>query len=116
MDLIEIEVGYGLIPLVDKSQDGSLLNRIRSIRRQFASELGIIVPSIHIRDNLKLEASTYKFVIKGVEVASGELFVGNLLAMDPSGTAKKIEGIPTKEPAFNLPAMWISIEKEEEAK
>ncbi len=116
MDTIEIEVGYGLIPLVDKTQDGSLLNRIRSIRRQFASELGIIVPSIHIRDNLQLSSSVYKIIIKGVEVASGDLLVGHLLAMDPTETATQIEGIPTKEPAFGLPAMWIQIEQEEEAK
>jgi flagellar biosynthesis protein FlhA len=116
LDIMELEVGYGLIPLVDKEQDGSLLGRIRSIRRQFASEMGIIIPPIHIRDNLKLKPPEYRLLIKGVEIAGSELMVNHLLAMDPGGVAKKIEGVPTTEPAFNLPAIWIPPEKEEEAK
>ncbi len=116
MDTMELEVGYGLIPLVDREQDGSLLGRIRAIRRQFASELGVIIPPIHIRDNLKLKPPEYRVVIKGVEMAKGELMVNHLLAMDPGDVPRKIEGIPTHEPAFNLPALWIPPEKEEEAK
>ena len=116
LDTMELEVGYGLIPLVDRDQDGSLLGRIRGIRRQFASEMGIIIPPIHIRDNLKLKPSGYRVVIKGVEVAQGELMVNHLLAMDPGDAVQKVEGIPTKEPAFNLPAVWIPPDREEEAK
>lgn len=116
LDNMELEVGYGLIPLVDKDQEGSLLGRIRAIRRQFAGELGVIIPPIHIRDNLKLKPSEYMLLIKGVEVAGGELMVNHLLAMDPGDVTQQIEGIPTTEPAFNLPALWIPPDKEEDAK
>ncbi len=116
LDVMELEVGYGLIPLVDKEQDGSLLDRIRAIRRQFATEMGIIIPPIHIRDNLKLKPSEYRLLIKGVERAGSELMVNHLLAMDPGGVISEIEGIPTSEPAFNLPALWIPLEREEDAK
>ena len=116
LDTIELEVGYGLIPLVDRQQDGTLLGRIRAIRRQFATEMGIIIPPIHIRDNLNLNPAQYRLMIKGVETAATELMVNHYLAMDPGGTAQEIEGIDTIEPAFNLPAKWIPIEREEEAK
>ncbi len=116
LDTIELEVGYGLIPLVDKQQDGTLLGRIRAIRRQFATELGIIIPPIHIRDNLNLNPAQYRLMIKGVETASTELMVNHYLAMDPGGAAQEIEGIDTVEPAFHLPAKWIPPEREEEAR
>jgi len=116
LDTIELEVGYGLIPLVDKQQDGTLLGRIRAIRRQFATEMGIIIPPIHIRDNLNLNPAQYRLMIKGVEAAGTELMVNHFLAMDPGGTAQDIEGIDTTEPAFNLPAKWIPTDREEEAK
>jgi flagellar biosynthesis protein FlhA len=116
LDVMELEVGYGLIPLVDKSQDGSLLNRIRGIRRQFASEMGMVIPPIHIRDNLKLKPPEYRVLVKGVELARGEVMVNHLLAMDPGDVTQKISGIPTTEPAFNLPALWIPGEKEEDAR
>ncbi len=116
LDTIELEVGYGLIPLVDKQQDGTLLGRIRAIRRQFATEMGIIIPPIHIRDNLNLNPAQYRLMIKGVEAAGTELMVNHFLAMDPGGTAQDIEGIDTTEPAFNLPAKWIPMDREEEAK
>ncbi len=116
LDIIELEVGYGLIPLVDKQQDGTLLGRIRAIRRQFATEMGIIIPPIHIRDNLNLNPAQYRLMIKGVETDSTELMANHYLAMDPGGTAQDIEGIDTTEPAFNLPAKWIPTDREEEAK
>ncbi|MBU2430691.1 MAG: flagellar biosynthesis protein FlhA, partial [Proteobacteria bacterium] len=116
LDTIELEVGYGLIPLVDKQQDGTLLGRIRAIRRQFATEMGIIIPPIHIRDNLNLSPAQYRLMIKGVEAAGTELMVNHYLAMDPGGIAQEIEGIDTVEPAFNLPAKWIPQDREEEAK
>jgi len=116
MDTIELEVGYGLIPLVDKQQDGTLLGRIRAIRRQFATEMGIIIPPIHIRDNLNLSPAQYRLMIKGVEAAGSELMVNHYMAMDPGGVAQEIEGIDTMEPAFNLPAKWIPVDREEEAK
>jgi flagellar biosynthesis protein FlhA len=116
LDTIELEVGYGLIPLVDKQQDGTLLGRIRAIRRQFATEMGIIIPPIHIRDNLNLSPAQYRLMIKGVEAAGTELMVNHFLAMDPGGAAQEIEGIKTTEPAFHLPALWIPMDREEEAK
>ncbi len=116
LDTIELEVGYGLIPLVDKQQDGTLLGRIRAIRRQFATEMGVIIPPIHIRDNLNLSPGQYRLMIKGVEAAGTELMINHLLAMDPGGNAQAIDGIDTIEPAFNLPAKWIPQEREEEAK
>ncbi|MEA1966936.1 MAG: flagellar biosynthesis protein FlhA [Thermodesulfobacteriota bacterium] len=116
LDTIELEVGYGLIPLVDKEQEGMLLGRIRAIRRQFATEMGIIIPPIHIRDNLKLNPAQYRVMIKGVEIAGAELMVNHALAMDPGGTAKEIDGIATIEPAFKLPALWIPADREDEAK
>ncbi|MBU0995501.1 MAG: flagellar biosynthesis protein FlhA [Proteobacteria bacterium] len=116
LDIMELEVGYGLIPLVDRDQDGSLLGRIRSIRRQFATEMGIIVPPVHIRDNLKLKPSEYRMLIRGVEIGRAELMVNHLLAMDPGNVSQPIDGIPTTEPAFNLPALWIPADREEDAK
>jgi len=116
MDIMELEVGYGLIPLVDASEPGNILERIRSIRRQFATEMGIVVPPIHIRDNLKLNSAEYKFLIKGVEAAKFEIMPDHLLAMDPGDVIQKIDGIPTIEPAFGLDAIWIPKEKEEDAK
>ena len=115
LDVLELEVGYGLIPLVDEEQDGDLLERIRSIRRQFALEMGFIVPPMHVRDNLQLKPGEYSVLIKGIEVARSDLMLGHLLAMDPGDTKKRIEGIKTKEPAFNLPALWIPEKKKEEA-
>ncbi len=115
LDILELEVGYGLIPLVDEEQGGDLLDRIKSIRRQFAQEMGIIVPPLHVRDNLQLQPGQYRFLIKGIDVAKGNLMIGHLLAMNPGDVRKEIDGIPTTEPAFGLPAVWITEEQKEEA-
>ena len=116
VDPLELEVGYGLIPLVDKEQGGKFLERVRSIRRQFALEMGIVVPPVHIRDNLQLNPSEYQVLLKGVKVAGAELMVNHYMAMDPGDSTRKIEGIETTEPAFNLPAIWIPEAQREEAK
>ncbi len=116
IDPLELEVGYGLIPLVDRDQGGKFLDRVRSIRRQFAMEMGMVIPPIHIRDNLQLSPSEYQIVLKGVKVAGAELMVNHYLAMNPGDASRKIEGIETKEPAFNIPAIWIPENKKEEAK
>lgn len=116
LDVMELEVGYGLIPLVDSSQDGTLLGRIRSMRRQFASEMGIVIPPIHIRDNLNLRPAEYRMLIKGVEMTRYELMVNHVLAMDPGDVSRRLDGFPTTEPAFGLPALWIPGDREEEAK
>lgn len=115
VDDLEIEVGYGLIGLVDKNQGGELLDRIRSIRRQFALDMGVVVPPIHIRDNLQLPPNTYSFIVRGIEVSKGEIMVDHTLAMESGLVEGTIEGIKTKEPAFGLPAIWISDDKKERA-
>jgi flagellar biosynthesis protein FlhA len=115
LDVMELEVGYGLIPLVDEEQNGNLLARIRSIRRQFALDMGVIVPSLHLRDNLQLKPGEYVVQIKGNRVASAEIMIDHFLAMDPGDARHRIKGIETLEPAFNLPALWIPDAKKDEA-
>ncbi len=115
MDTLELEVGYGLIPLVDENQQGDLLERIRGIRRQFATEIGMVLPPLHVRDNLQIKPDEYVLLLKGVELAKGELLMGHYLAMDSGAAKREIEGIPTTEPAFQLPALWISEDKRDEA-
>src|SRR5690625_1221169 len=115
VDPIEFEFGYALIPLVDKSQGGDLLDRIVMIRRQLALELGVIIPVVRIRDNIQLEPNEYRLKIKGNEVAQGELLLDHYLAMTPDIDDDSIDGIQTKEPAFGLPAKWISEDKKDEA-
>jgi len=115
LDVMELEVGYELIPLVDADRNGELLERIKSVRRQFALELGFIVPPLHIRDNLQLKASDYAIIIKGVEVARGSVMTGRLLAMSPGKTEKEIPGVKTQEPTFGLPSIWINTSAKQEA-
>jgi flagellar biosynthesis protein FlhA len=115
LDTLELELGYGLIPLVDEEQSGNLLARIRSIRRQFALDMGVIVPSLHLRDNLQLKPGQYALLIKGNQVASAEILVDHFLAMDPGNATTQIPGVETREPAFNLPAVWIPDSRREEA-
>ncbi len=113
LDLMELEVGYGLIPLVDAAQGGELLQRIKSLRKQLALDMGFIIPAIHIRDNLQLKPNEYSFLLKGVEIARCELMPGYFLTIAPEGRGTIIKGVETKEPAFGLPAFWVS-EKEKE--
>ncbi|MNL00914.1 Flagellar biosynthesis protein FlhA [compost metagenome] len=115
LDMVELEVGYGLINIVESDQSGDLLERIVSIRKQFALDLGIVVPSIHIRDNLQLAPGEYRLMIKGNKVGGGTLRPEALLAMDPGNVSERIEGIATKEPAFGLDALWISPNRKEDA-
>ncbi len=115
IDLLELEVGYGLIPLVDSAQDGELLSRIQSIRKQFAINSGFIVPPIHIKDNLQLNPNQYTLALKGVLVTETEIMPGHFMAMDPGIATETIKGVPTKEPAFGLDALWISEDKKERA-
>ncbi len=115
IDLLELEVGYGLIPLVDSTQDGELLPRIRSIRKQFALDSGFIVPPIHIKDNLQLKPNEYSILLKGIAIAGGEIMPGHFLAMNPGLASEPLKGVATTEPAFGLPATWISEDKKERA-
>lgn len=114
-DLLELQVGYGLVPLVDVAQGGELLERIRGIRRQTGQELGLIVPPVHIRDNLQLRPNEYTILLKGVRVAKGEVMPRHLLAINPGQAKGTVEGKPAQDPCFGLPALWISLQDKEKA-
>jgi flagellar biosynthesis protein FlhA len=107
VDALQIELGYGLVGLADARKGGDLLERVTSVRRQFASEMGVIIPPIRLRDNLQLGAQEYRFLIKGEAVARGELRPGHWLAMNATNSAVSVPGEPTVEPVFQLPALWI---------
>ncbi|MEM7219875.1 MAG: flagellar biosynthesis protein FlhA [Pseudomonadota bacterium] len=115
-DLLGLEVGYRLIPLVDSEQDGPLVSKIRSIRRNLTQELGFLIPSVHIRDNLDLAPGAYRILLNGVPVATGEVHPGKELAIDPGGVAGQPSGIPTKDPTFGLDAVWVDTGNSEHAR
>lgn len=115
LDVLGLEVGYRLIPLVDKSQDGELLRRIRGIRKKFAQEVGFLVSPVHIRDNLELKPNTYRILLKGVEIGQGEAYTGQYLAINPGRVAGTLNGVSTKDPAFGLPATWIDAAQRDQA-
>lgn len=112
---IEIEIGYGLIPLADESAGGDLLQRIASVRRQCAIEMGIVVQPIRIRDNLQLKTNEYLIKLRGTVISSSEVMPGMILTMDPTGDMEEISGIKTVEPTFGLPAVWINQDQREDA-
>jgi len=114
LDILELEVGYGLVPMVDAAQDGELLERIRSIRRQYAQKLGFVVPPIHIHDNLQLKPYEYNLLIRGAKVGGSEL-TGQYLAMDSGAVTGAIQGVKTKEPVFGLDSVWIGSDTRDEA-
>jgi len=107
VDTLGLEVGYRLIPLVDKGQNGELLKRIKGIRKKFAQEVGFLAPPVHIRDNLELKPTAYRITLKGVEVGSGEAMNGQFLAINPGMASGTLPGLVTVDPAFGLPAIWI---------
>ena len=115
VDPLSVEVGYALVSLVDEKQGGTLLNRVRAIRRQIALDMGILAPPVHIADNLQLGPRAYAILLKGVEVARGELFPDRMLAIDPGTATAQIDGVQTREPAFGLPAWWIAADQRERA-
>lgn len=115
LDLLELEVGYELVPLVDASRGGDLVERVGAIRKNLASELGLLVPPIHIRDNLRLAPGAYRLLLSGQEVGGGELRPKRFLAMDPTQSLPNIQGEEVKEPAFGLPARWVGAEARERA-
>ncbi len=115
LDILELELGYGLIPLVDESQSGDLLPRIKAIRQQLALDYGILVPALHVRDNLQLKPAEYRLLLKGNPVGKGEIMVGHYLALSTGESSVEIKGIPTRDPAFDLPAVWIPENRREEA-
>ena len=115
IDTLGLELGYALIPLVDPEQDGELLERVKAIRRQIALDLGFVVPPVHIKDNLQLEPGAYSLIIKGIEVGKGEMMMDHYLAMKAGEVDEEIDGLETVEPAFGLPAIWISEDDRERA-
>jgi len=115
VDPIELEFGYGIVPMVDVSQGGDLLDRVVMIRRQCAIDMGVIVPAIRLRDNIQLATNAYSIKIKGVEIAKGEVMADHLLALSSGEVEDEIYGIPTVEPTFGLPALWIPKSDREEA-
>jgi flagellar biosynthesis protein FlhA len=115
VDTLGLEVGYRLIPLVDKTQGGELLKRIKGIRKKFAQEVGFLAPPVHIRDNLELKPSAYRITLKGVEVGSGEALNGQFLAINPGMASGTLPGLVTTDPAFGLPATWIDAGLRDEA-
>ena len=115
VDPLELEIGYGLIPLVDKERDGDLISRISLIRKQQALDMGIIIPPIRIRDNLQLKPNDYVIKVRGNEVARGDLRIGSYLALNPGTATAKIKGLSTREPTYGLPALWIAEAEKEKA-
>jgi flagellar biosynthesis protein FlhA len=117
IDALELGVGFGLVPLVDRRAGGTLAQRVSMIRRQIAGELGMVIPRVRIHDEVDLDSHEYVFKVRGSEVSRGRVTAGHLLAMDPGDAVGKLQGIPTTEPAFGLPAVWIhqSLHAEAEA-
>ena len=115
MELVELEVGYGLVHLVDTDQNGDLLERITHMRKIFALDWGVIIPSVKIKDNLELKPGGYSVKIKGIQIAKGELMSDYFLAMDPGTVIEKMDGVETTEPVFGLRAVWISEDQKEDA-
>jgi flagellar biosynthesis protein FlhA len=115
MEVLEMEVGFDIIQLVDERRGGELMDRISRLRRQFARTLGIVIPPIHVRDNLRLAATEYSVMLRGTEVATGVIRPGYLLAIDPGGDHPEVPGIPGKEPAFGLDALWVKEENKTQA-
>lgn len=115
VDVLGLEVGYRLIPLVDRGQDGELLRRIRGIRKKFAQDMGFLVPAVHIRDNLELRPNAYRIALKGVEIGQGEAYAGQFLAINPGRVLGELAGTQTQDPTFGLPAVWVGAEMREQA-
>lgn len=107
VDVLGLEVGYRLVPLVDRGQDGELLRRIKAIRKKFAQEIGFLPPAVHIRDNLELRPAAYRILLKGVEIAQHDAHAGMFLAINPGRVVNDVAGIATTDPAFGLPAVWV---------
>lgn len=115
VDTLGLEVGHRLIPLVDQRQEGELLGRIKSVRKKFAQEVGFLPAVVHIRDNLELGANTYVISLKGAEIGRAEAYPGQWLAIDPGQVTGQLQGTPTADPAFGLPAVWIDAGQREHA-
>ena len=115
VDTVGLEVGYRLIPLVDKQQGGQLMSRIKAVRKKLSQELGFLIPTVHIRDNLELTPNSYRITVLGVTVGQGDIFVERDMAINPGQVFGKVEGIPGKDPAFGLDAVWINSNQRDQA-
>lgn len=115
LEILELDLGYQLIKLADPAQGGDLLDRVKSMRRKIASDFGYLIPQVRIRDNLHLSPNHYQLLLKGIEIGSGEIYPDKFMAMDSGLTIDKVQGIPTKEPAFGLDAIWIEAAAKEDA-
>ncbi len=115
VDVLGMEVGYRLISLVDKAQDGDLLRRIKGIRKKFTQDMGFLPPPIHIRDNLDLRPNAYRITLNGAEIGGGEAFPNMHLAINPGNVSGTLPGTPTTDPAFGLPAVWVEAATREQA-
>ena len=110
LDTLELEVGHGLLSIIDLERGGELPGRVTALRKQIAGDLGVVIPAVHLRDNLHLEANEYRIKMRGLDLASGVAYIDRLMALDPSGNTPRLDGVdslPAKEPAFGLPALWI---------
>ena len=115
IDILAIEVGHGLVSLIDPAQDGEVVERIQGIRKQFAQDMGVIIPQVQLRDNLQLDQGTYQILLKGNKIGQGNLLVDYFLGMDPGGVESPIVGVATKDPVYGLPAVWVHKKDKDEA-
>lgn len=115
VDLLALEVGFNLVPLVDRKRGGELIHRISGIRKQLVPELGIVVPPVHIRDNLQLPSTNYRLLLSGTSIGQGELKIGRLMAINPGNASGRLKGEPAVDPAFGMPAVWIAAGDRERA-
>jgi len=115
IDMLAIEVGHGLVSLIDPAQDGEVVERIQGIRKQFAQDMGVIIPQVQLRDNLQLDQGTYQILLKGNKIGQGNLLVDYFLGMDPGGVESPIVGVATKDPVYGLPAVWVHKKDKDEA-
>ena len=115
IDALELEVGYALLPVIDLEKGGELPGRVTALRRQLATDLGIVLPSVHLRDNLRLEPSDYRVKLRGMEIGRGTAYLGKLMCLEPAGGTPTIQGLPGKDPAFGLPAVWVASEQRQHA-
>jgi flagellar biosynthesis protein FlhA len=111
LDTLELEVGFTLLPLIDVEKGGELPGRVTSLRKQLATEMGLVLPSVHLKDNLRLEGTEYRVKLRGIEVGRGVVQAGRLMCLEPNGGTPTIEGLPGKDPAFGLPAVWVMPEQ-----
>ncbi len=111
LDTLELEVGYSLLPYIDVDKGGELPGRVTALRKQLATELGLVLPSVHLKDNLRLDGTEYRVKLRGVEIGRGVIHAGRLMCLEPNGGTPTIEGLPGKDPAFGLPSVWVTPEQ-----